>query len=85
MPAPLENQQKPTPKYRIAREVTEDGMFEVTNKFLLEHTFYSLMDVPIVKYKTKGVEHEKHCLWCQDIQTGETMFIPIELLEETES
>lgn len=76
---------KEAPKYRIARDVTEDGLYKVTSEFMLEHTFYSLMDVPVVKFKTwEGVEHTKHCFWCQDIQTGETMFIPKELLEETE-
>ena len=79
------DQQKEAPKYRIAREVTEDGLFEVTGKFLLEHTFHALIDVPEVKFRTReGVEHSKPCFWCQDIQTGETMFIPKELLEETE-
>lgn len=71
--------------YRIARTITQDGLYEVTNAALLEHAFKSLMDVPVVKFKTwEGVEHTKHCLWCQDINTGETMFIPKELLEETE-
>ncbi len=72
--------------FRIARTRTEDGRFTVENDELLDHPFKVLATGSIVKFRDSrsGEVYEKECVWCQDTVTLQTMFIPAELLEETE-
>jgi len=72
--------------HRIARTITADGKYSVDREELLEHQFRVLATGSIVKFRDtrSGDIHEKECFWCQDTTTNDVIFIPVELLEETE-
>lgn len=72
--------------WRLVHAQTADGKFTVDNDALFEHPFKALAEGATVKFKHKRTEevHEKECLWLEDQVTKETMFIPLELLEQTE-
>jgi hypothetical protein len=72
--------------WRVVRGTTYDGKYTIDNDSLFDHPFRALADGAIVKFKDKGSGeiHEKECLWVEDQVTKQTMFIPVELLEQTE-
>lgn len=72
--------------YRIVKLETEDGKYVVDNHALLDHPLRAMATGATVKFKnhTSGEVHEKECLWLMDTITEQTMFVPVELLEETE-
>jgi hypothetical protein len=72
--------------WRLVRAQTVDGKYTVDNDELFEHPFRALADGATVKFKDRRTEevHEKECLWLEDLITKQTMFIPLELLEQTE-
>ena len=72
--------------WRLVTGQTHDGKYTVDNEALFDHPFRALADGATVKFKDKrsGEIHEKECLWVEDQVTKQTMFIPIELLEQTE-
>jgi hypothetical protein len=71
---------------RVARIRTADGKYAIENDELLNHSFKAIAFGSMVKFRnvTTGEVHEQECTWCQDLVTNQTMFIPSELLEETE-
>jgi hypothetical protein len=69
--------------YRLARLVTADGLYTVTNAALTSLTLTKTADGLDVGFKTAdGSQHRKLCCWMQSVENKETFLIPEELLDE---